>query len=173
MLSTRWIIIPAVLAFLAPAPSVQAQEKVEFDNLPKAVKMAVKEKFPEAKIKGATKEKNEEKETVYEIEMIIKGKTYDIIIDPMGEIETTEEEIDADDLPKAVKAAYAKAFPDGKIEKAEKVTEEDKKVTYEVMVKVGKKEPFEVVMAADGKIIKNGADDEKSEPKAKKEKSKD
>ncbi len=173
MLIARWTTPSTFLALFVLATVAQAQDKVAFDDLPKAVKTTVKNKYPEAKIKAVIKELNEEKEQVYEVEMLIKGKTCDIIITPKGEIEIIEEEVDADDLPKPVVATFKKTFPKGKIDKAEKVTDEDKKVTYEVFVKVGTKEPFEVLMAADGKILKNGADTEKSEKKESKEKGED
>ena len=164
---TRWIAPVAVMAsFVVGSLAADAQEsKLTLDDLPKAVKKTVKDKYPEAKIRGVAKEKNDEGQTVYEVEMTIKGKAVDIIVDGQGDIETIEEEIDADDLPKAVQAVAAKTFPKGKITKAEKVTDEDKKVTYEVFVKVGDKEPFEVLMAKDGKILKDG-----SKPAAKGEK---
>jgi len=147
----------AISLFLVSSVVLAEDEKYTFDDLPKAVKKTVKAQYPEAKIRGVAKEKNDEGETVYEVEMTIKGKAVDIIVDKEGDIETIEEEIDAEDLPKAVKAVYTKSFPKGKITKAEKVTDEDKKVTYEVLVKVGDKEPFEVLMAKDGKILKDGS----------------
>ena len=114
---------------------------MKFDDLPKVVKKTVNAKYPGAKIRGVAKEKNEEGETVYEVEMTVKGKNVNIIVNAEGDIETIEEQIDADDLPKAVQAAAKKNFPKGKITKAEKVTDEDKKVTYEVFIKVGDAEP--------------------------------
>ena len=153
--STLSAVVLSLFGFAALAGAQDA--KPSLDDLPKAVKKTVKEKYPDAKIRGTAKEKNEEGDTVYEVEMTIKGKAVDIIVDKDGDIETIEEEIDADDLPKAVQSAAAKTFPKGKITKAEKVTDEDKKVTYEVFVKIGDKTPFEVLMAKDGKILKDGS----------------
>jgi hypothetical protein len=165
----------AIMTLLVAASFVRAEdEKYTFDDLPKAVKKTVKAKYPEAKIRGVAKEKNEEGDTVYEVEMTIKGKAVDIIVDGEGDIETIEEEIDADDLPKAIQAVASKTFPKGKITKAEKVTDEDKKVTYEIFVKIGDKEPFEVLMAKDGKILKDGSKPAaKAETKEKEEKDDD
>ena len=178
-------IAPIVVMSLFVASSfVSAQDpKLTLDDVPKAVKKTVKTNYPTAKIRNVLKEKNEEGATVYEVEMTIKGKAVDIMVDAEGDIEVIEEEIDAEDLPKAVQAVASKTFPKGKISKAEKVTDEDKKVTYEVFVKVGDKEPFEVLMAKDGKILKDGSkpaakgekkdkedDDDEKEEKAKKPK---
>ena len=171
----------AVLALLGSTSGVMAQEPKTLDDLPKVVQKTVKANYPGAKIRGVAKEKNEEGGTVYEVEMTVKGKAIDIIVDAEGDVETIEEEIAADDLPKPVQAVASKTFPKGKITKAEKITDEDKKVTYEVLVKVGDKDPFEVLMAKDGKILKDGSkpakktvdkdeDDEKEEKTEKKKK---
>jgi Putative beta-lactamase-inhibitor-like, PepSY-like len=185
MIIARWISSIAVMTLCVAASFVQADDKLTLDDLPKAVKKTVKAKYPEAKIRGVAKEKNEEGETVYEVEMTIKGKAVDIIVDAEGDIETIEEEVDADDLPKAVKATASKTFPKGKITKAEKVTDEDKKVTYEILVKIGDKEPFEVLLAKDGTVLKDGSkpaakskkedkeDDDEKEEKTEKKKPKD
>lgn len=164
----RWIAPLAVISCFVATSFVSAQDgKMTFDDLPKAVKKTVKAEYPDAKIRGVAKEKNDEGQTVYEVEMTIKGKAVDIIVDDRGDIETIEEEMDADDLPKAVKAVASKTFPKGKITKAEKVTDEDKKVSYEIFVKIGEKPAFEVLMAKDGKILKDGSKPSKTEKKEK------
>jgi len=172
----KWItsaVALSLFAFSTVALAVAADDKMTFDDLPKAVKKTVNAKYPGAKFRGVSKEKNEEKETVYEVEMTVKGKNIDVIVDNEGDIETIEEQIDAEDLPKPVQAAAKKNFPKGKIDKAEKVTGEDKKVTYEVSIKVGDKEPVEVLMSADGEVIKDGAKKEKEEDDEKEEKGKE
>ena len=45
--------------------------------------------------------------------MTVKGKNVDIIVDGEGDIETIEEQIDADDLPKAVQADRQEELPQG------------------------------------------------------------
>jgi Putative beta-lactamase-inhibitor-like, PepSY-like len=166
MRNVGWIASVAIVALSIVTLIAGAQDdKLTLNDLPKAVQKTVKARFPEAKIRGVAKEKNEEGATVYEVEMTIKGKAVDIIVDGEGDIEVIEEEIDSDDLPKPVKDVASKTFPKGKITQAEKITDEDKKVTYEVLVKVGDKTPFEVLMAKDGKILKDG-----SKPAAKSEK---
>ena len=168
MIFARWMTTLAALTLAVVASSASADDKMTLDDVPRAVKKTVNEKYPDAKIRGVAKEKNEEGATVYEIEMTIKGKAVDIIVDKDGDIETIEEEVDPADLPRAIKAMAAETFPKGKITKAEKVTDEDKKVTYEVFVKIGDDKPFEVLMAKDGKILKDG-----SKPVAKAEKEKE
>ncbi len=162
-------IAPAlVFSLLIGSIAMAQEEKYRFEDLPKAVQKTVKTKYPDAKIRGVGKEKNDENETVYEVEMTIKGKAVDIIVDKDGDIETIEEELEISELPKAVKAVATETFPKGKITKAEKITGEDKVANFEVVIKVGDKEPFEVLMAKDGKILKDG-----SKPSTKKEKEED
>ena len=127
---SKWITSATTMALFAlatVATAFTAQDTLKFEELPKAVKKTVNAKYPGAKFRGIAKEKNEDKETVYEVEMTVKGKNIDIIVDAEGEIDTIEEEIDADDLPKPVLATAKKTYPKGKITKAEKVTDEDKR----------------------------------------------
>ncbi len=170
MLANRWM-TPAVLFALLAAPALAPaaeDEKLKFDDLPKAVKETVKEKFPEAKYRGISKEKNEEGESVFEIEMTIAGKSVDIIIDDDGDIEAVEKEIEVEDLPRAViKAAKAK-FADAKIEKVEEVSDEDDMVVYEISFSSKGKKSFEVVMSPNGKIMEKAAEEKEEKGEAKK-----
>ena len=170
----RWMSAAALLGLLGlSGPAFGDEKKVAVEDLPKAVLKAAKAKFPEAKIRGASKEV-EGGETMYEVELSVDGKNVDLLIEPDGEIEAVEEEIDADDLPKAVvKAAKAK-FPKGKIAKVEEITTEDDKVVYELAISVKGDEIVEVVMAPNGKILDDGdekdkdKDDDDDEKKGKK-----
>ncbi len=148
------------------------EEKIKVEDLPKSVLKAAKKAFPEAKVVGAAKE-TEDGETIYEVMLKEDGKSIDLGINDEGEIEAIEKEIEVEDLPKAVTRAAAKKFPNGKILKAEEVSDEDDVVIYEVQIKVGDKDPIEVVMSPNGKILVPKAkaekdDDDKKEAKAKK-----
>ena len=70
------------------------------------------------------------------------------------------------DRPRAVTKVVAKKFPKGKIVKVEEVTEEDDKVLYELVIKVGDARAKEVVFSPNGKIIE--ADDEEADDEGKK-----
>ena len=156
----RFAILSAALALMLGClftTPVVAQEPKTLSDLPKIIQKTVKDNYSGAKIRGVSKEKDQEGDTVYEIEMTVKGKAIDIIVNAQGEIDTIEEELEISDLPKPVQAAATKTYPKGKITKAEKVTDEDKKVTYEVFIKIGDKAPFEILMAKDGKILKDGS----------------
>ena len=138
------------------------------EKLPKAVMKTVKSEYPGALIVGTAREKNEEEETIYEVELLVKGKSIDLLIDEEGEIEEIEKEISPEDLPKAVLKTISKVFHKAKIAKVEEVTGEDDKVLYEIVVVMSKKKTLEVVIAPNGKVIEKMESDDDDKPKAKK-----
>ncbi len=162
-----WFTPVALLGLFAAA---QGDEKIDVGDLPKAVTKAVKEKFPEAKIKGASKEVEDGK-TFFEVELSVDGKSVDVVLEPDGDIEAIEKEIEVEDLPKAVIKAIAAKFSKAKIEKVEEITGDDDKVVYELAIAV-KGKTIEVVFSPNGKIIED-EDDDKGEAKGNKEKADD
>ena len=70
----RWIIAAAFLpcSHSRRSPARKTRRKKGKAELPKAVKKALKAKYPGAKIRGISKEKNEEGETIYEVELTVK-----------------------------------------------------------------------------------------------------
>ncbi|WP_435010410.1 PepSY-like domain-containing protein [Tundrisphaera lichenicola] len=154
------ILTPIVLAGLLG--EARADDKIKVEDLPKAVAKAVKKAYPEAKIVGASKEE-EDGETIFEVEMMLDGKSIDILLDEEGEIEETEKEIEVEDLPRAVLKVAKSKFPGAKINKVEEVTDEDDTVVYELVFEVKGKKPFEVVMAPNGKILDDDDEDDDDE----------
>jgi hypothetical protein len=138
---------------------------------PKVVKKAVKAAYPKAKIRNVSQEKNEEGETVYEVELTVKGQNIDLIVDEEGEIEETEKTIALSDLPGAVLRSIKAKFPKASIKKAEELTLEDDKVLFEITLTLKGKKPAEVVIVPNGKIIElkmTEDEDEGEKPEAKK-----
>jgi uncharacterized membrane protein YkoI len=133
------------------------EEKVALDKVPKAVLDAVKGRFPDAKISGASREKEGDK-TVYEITIKNKGQNIDVTLTPEGKIVLLEKEIAAKDLPKAVKMALDAKYPKAKfklIEEVVKVKDGSEKLEYyEAHLVTAQAEPVEVEVAPDGKILK-------------------
>ncbi len=171
----KWLTSTLALALVAGSTvlvgtaSAFDEEKIKVSQLPKKVLKAAKKAFPKAIVIGAAKE-TEDGETIFEVLLNQDGKSIDLGINEDGEIEAIEKEIEVEDLPKAVTRAAAKKFPKGKILKVEEVSDEDDMVVYELSIKVGKKDPVEVVMSPNGKILEAIAeeDDAKGEAKAKK-----
>ncbi len=141
------------------------EEKISIEKLPAAVKKAVKKKFPEAAIRAASKEV-EDDVTTYEVELKVEGRSVNMALKADGTILEIEKEVPVSELPKAVRKKLAARYPGAKIEKAEEITKgEDGPVRYEVAIKA------EVVLTAKGKIVRAAEeeeDDEKPAAKAKK-----
>jgi uncharacterized membrane protein YkoI len=89
--------------------------------------------------------------TVYDLEYIVKGVTYEADIDPSGQILTREVEVDLSIVPPAVVSAAKKSHADGTIGETAIVTAGDK-MFYEMDVKVGK-DTHEVQISAGGSVL--------------------
>ncbi len=149
--------------------NVRAEEKsVPLEKVPKAVTDAVQKMFPKAKMLEAAVEK-EDDEIKYEVTVMQKGKKIDIILEPNGEIELLEKEIDLKDLPKAVTKTLAKQYPKATQKSAEAVYElEDGKPElefYEIQLKTQDGKTIEAKIKSSGKVVKDDDDDEEKEEK--------
>ena len=134
--------------------SVHADEtKVPLDQVPAAVKDAVKKKFPDAKMEEAEKEVKDGKTT---FELLIKedSKKITVSLKEDGTILEIEKEIAAKDLPEAVASAVKSKYPSGTVKKAEEVTV-DEKVTFEVIVSQEGKKNREIALDKAGKITED------------------
>ena len=118
-----------------------ADMKVQFKDLPAAVKATVEAETSGATLKGLSKEKEKGK-TVYELETLVNGRTRDLMIDSAGKVYVVEEQLDVDKAPAPVKAALEAK---GKILVLESVVENGK-TRYEGQVqnKAGKKVAIEL-----------------------------
>ncbi|MDB5348800.1 MAG: hypothetical protein JWN86_47 [Planctomycetota bacterium] len=151
---TRWMGLFASLSLIAAIAVVRAdEEKVPLKDVPKAVLDAVKAKFPKAEILGAEKEVEKGK-TTFELELKDAGKTLSVSLKPDGTILEIETTIAVKDLPKKVSGAVVAKYPKGTIKSAEMVTVGEK-TTYEVVVTLAGKEPRELVLDPDGKILED------------------
>jgi Putative beta-lactamase-inhibitor-like, PepSY-like len=146
------------LSMLAVAAHAD-DEEISVEKLPAAVKKAVKKTFPEAKIRGASREVEGGKET-YEVELKVDGRSVDVALNAEGKILEIEKEVPVNELPKAVKKRLAEKYPGAKIEKAEEITRGDGgPVHYEVVIKA------EVVLTAKGKVVRASEEDEDDDEK--------
>lgn len=137
------------------------EEKVALDKVPPAVMKAVKDKFADAKIKGAEKEEEDGK-TTYEIELTHNGDEMEVSVSSAGKILEIEKTIKVADLPKAVSDALKAKYPKGKLKKAEEITEGDEK-RYEVVVGLADKKDLEVKLDPNGKIHEDEHEDDENE----------
>jgi hypothetical protein len=156
--------VAAVLGLLATSAALRAdekkdekkpeakEEKVELAKVPKPVLEAVKKRFPEAKLVGASTEKEGDK-LVYEIEIKVNDKTIDVTLTPEGKIVTIEKQIDTKDVPKAVAEALEKKYPKATIKLVEEVSKDDKIVKYEFQIETAEKKALEVSFDPSGKFL--------------------
>ncbi len=152
------------LLMLVAGFSARADEKkIPLSEVPESAMKAVKQKFPHAEIKAATKEVEKNKAT-YEISLVSGGKHITVGLNDKGKIEEIETEMAVSDLPRPVTDAIKARYPKSTLKKAEEILEiedgEEEK-SYEVDVTTSKGKSVEVKVDAKGKI-KDDEDDEKA-----------
>jgi hypothetical protein len=135
---------------------------VDLKVLPEAVLSAFKAAYPNAVIKGTSKE-TEKGVTYYEIESVDGTLNRDLLYTADGKAAEIEEAIAASDLPAAVQQTLAKEYPGAKVLKAEKMTKGDQKL-FELRIQV-KDKKMGVTIDPNGKIVEKTGGTEKAEKK--------
>lgn len=133
-----------------PGLAQDSETEVKLQNLPPAVEQAVKAQSQGATLRGLSKEVKGGV-TQYEAELLVHGRTKDIIFDAQGKIVTVEDQTTLDEIPAAARAAIQKAVGTGKLVLVEKVTKGET-TFYEGHITNERKE-LEVKVAADGKPV--------------------
>jgi hypothetical protein len=147
------VITLGTLAHLSAA--VADEQKVPLKDVPKVILDAVKAKFPDGKLKEASKE-TEEGKTTYEIALNDKGSAVDVTLTADGTIAEIETEVSARDLPKAVASTIEANYPGATVKKAEKIVEvkaNNESKSYEVVLVTAEKKTIEVKLSPEGKIL--------------------
>ncbi len=144
---------------VASAPGADGEEKVPLDKVPKAIRDAVNNRFPDAKLNKVSKEK-EDGNVVYDIELQHKGRKYEMDIKEDGTILEIEKEVAAKDLPEAVAKAIEARYPKAAIQEIMEVNKvkgaEEKPDHYEVLIVTANKKKLEIEVSLDGKTINLG-----------------
>jgi hypothetical protein len=151
------------------------EETIGLKDLPKAVRAAVKAKFPEGKVIKAAKEEDEGK-TIYEVVVEEEDAKIDVAVSAKGKILEVERTIEPKELPKAVAATLKSKYPKAKIKKAERVVkygEDEEEKFFEVLLASKGKEDVEVKLSAKGKILDDKDDEEDDDKKGKKKEKND
>jgi len=78
-----------------------AETRVRMQDLPETVQRTVKEQTKSAKLRGLAKE-IENGQTFYEAEMVVDGKTRDVLIDSKGTVVEIEEATALANVPEPV-----------------------------------------------------------------------
>jgi len=101
--------------------STHADEgKTPLDKLPAAALQAVKKRFSDAQISGASKE-TEDGKTVYEVTLKDKGHTVEVTATAEGTLLTIEREIPLKEVPEVVKNAFDAKNANTKVQSIEEV----------------------------------------------------
>ncbi len=129
----------------------QHEQQISRKGVPAAVLAAFQSSYPNAKIKGYSKE-TDKGQLVYEVESEEGTVTRDVTYTADGTLVSVEETVDTSALPAGVQAALDKNFPGGKIRKAEKITKSGV-VTYEFKIKHNGR-TTEVVFDPEGNELK-------------------
>jgi uncharacterized membrane protein YkoI len=132
------------------------EEKVSLDKVPRPIMEAVKARFKDAAVTGASKE-TEDGKLVYEVTIKHKGQNIDVTLTPEGEVLMIEKEITAKDLPRAAARALEEKYPRATYKIVEEIVKVEKKVEklayYEVLLVTADKKTLEVQVTAEGKIV--------------------
>ena len=146
------IIVSLVFVLLSASSSFAQEKKIDKKDLPKAVLNTFQKSYPNATIKGTSVEKAHGK-IYYEIESMDNSQRRDLLYTKDGKVAEIEETLASNDIPDFVKSSVMKKYPNGEINKAEKVTS-GKKINYELVVKRGMQK-HEVVLDSKGNIQKS------------------
>ena len=143
------LVLASGLTFL----TAQAQEtRIKRSQLPAAVEKTVAKESEGATIKGFAKE-IEKGQTFYELELIVDGRTKDVLMDKHGNVVEVEEQVSMDSLPATVQEALKQAAGAGTIGIIESITKNGTLVSYEAHVKHGKKRS-EIKVGPNGETMK-------------------
>jgi len=151
------IALAAIVLSAAVALADDKEEKIPPDKLPAKILEAIKGRFPKAEITSAEKEKEDGK-IVYDIELKSDGKKYEMDILEDGTIIEIEKEVAVNKLPDGAAKTIEEKYPKSKILEVMEVNKvEGKKETpqhYEVTIETADKKKKEVILALDGKSVK-------------------
>jgi len=156
MKRTGQVLLIGFVLGLALAGAAAAQDKpqdkaVDLKVLPPAVLKAFKAAYPNAVIKGASKEV-ENGVTQYEVESVDGDLNRDLLYLADGKVIEIEETTAPENLPAPVKQTLAKDYTGVKVIKAEILTKDGVK-SYELSIELkGKK--MDLAIDAQGKVVK-------------------
>lgn len=115
-----------------------SETTIKRSQLPAAVEQTVATQSQGATIKGFSREV-EGGQTFYEVELVVNGKSRDVLMNSVGEVIEVEEQVELDELPAAVREALLTKAGQGQITSVESLTKRGLLVAYEGHVKNGQR----------------------------------
>ncbi|MGH8248992.1 MAG: PepSY-like domain-containing protein, partial [Gammaproteobacteria bacterium] len=110
------------------------EQQVRRKGVPEPVLAAFEKAYPNATVKGYSKEKDDAGQIIYEVECEEGKVKRDVTYRADGTLVSIEETVEPDEWPSAIRAAVDSKFPGGKVLKAEKIIKGDT-VTYEFQIR--------------------------------------
>ena len=159
-----------IFALISSGLLFAQEKKIDKKDLPKAVLNTFQKSYPDAEIKGTSIEKENGK-IYYEIESMEGTQRRDLLYTKAGKLTEIEETLTSTDIPEIVKNSVMSRYPNGEINRAEKVTS-GKTISYELVVKNGIQK-HEVVIDPKGNIKKTAIMKKENEGKEAKENEKE
>jgi len=149
--------LTALAFFTLPLTSNADEDKITREQLPQAVVKAVESKFPQGKLKEATKE-TEEGKTTYEVDLQVDDQNIEVTLGEDGMIQEIEKEIPVSGLPKAVSDAVKAKYANAAFKEAEEVIKGEA-TSFEILISSeGVMREFK--LAVDGKILEDKVEDD-------------
>jgi uncharacterized membrane protein YkoI len=131
--------------------SAAAEKKIKMQDMPAAVRQAVKDQSKSGVIRGFAQEV-ENGNTLYEMELTVSGHAKDVTFDGTGKVVSVEEEVPLESIAAPAREAIQKAVGKGKLQKLESLTENGNSF-YEASIRKGGKSS-EVKVDANGAAVK-------------------
>ncbi|MGR9012411.1 MAG: PepSY-like domain-containing protein [Gammaproteobacteria bacterium] len=153
-----WLGAAMGILILTVTVAKAGEQKVPLEQVPKPVMKAVKARFTDADVSGATKEKNDEGELVYEVSLYSDGQAIDVVLAPDGKISLIEKTIAAKSLPSAVIKTLEAKYPNADYKRFEEIitieANKERLAYYEALLVTADKSELEVELTTDGNIVK-------------------
>jgi hypothetical protein len=141
-------IMKHVILFAAIAISaIGCAQSKDNKDLPKVVKEAFQNEYPNMKVTWDIEEDG------FEAEFKLNGKEASANYDKKGHKVATEIEIKENELPAKALTYIAMTYPNKKIKETAKITDDKKVITYEAEIKIDGKD-CDLIFDASGKFLK-------------------
>ena len=150
-MSTSRAVAAATILFPVLLLAQEREAKIQRSDLPAAVEKTVVEHSKGATIRGFSKE-HENGQTFFEAELIVDGRSKDVLVDANGLVVEVEEQVPIESLPAEVRQGLEDKTGNGKLGKVERLTKKGRIVAYEAKVVTNGKKS-EVQVGPDGKPL--------------------
>ena len=150
-MKTKYAVGMLTVSLLLAGSALAQEKKIKRSELPAAVEKTVVEQSKGATIRGFNEEK-ENGQTMYEVEMVVKGHSKDVQMDASGTVQEVEEQVAMEALPTEVRMGLQAKAGKGQITKVESITKRNRLVAYEAQVMTNGKKS-EVQVGPDGKAL--------------------